>query len=297
MTTRDSESAGTRFRAAVTTDPPLQIAGAINAYAARLAEAVGFRALYISGGGVSASSRGIPDLGLITLEDVLVDVARVTGITQLPVLVDIDTGWGGAGQITHAIRELAAAGAAAVHIEDQVEHKRCGHLPGKSIVSQSEMVDRVCAAVGAKPNDNFVVMARTDALAVEGIDSAIERARACVDAGADMIFPEAVTQLDDYRAFVDAVGVPILANITEFGRTPLFSVKELAGAGVQMVLYPLSAFRAMSRAALQVYESIHSEGTQKKVVDLMQTRDELYDHLDYPRYEQELMRAASSEET
>lgn len=297
MSAGKSDPAGARFRAAVSAGRPLQIAGAINAYAARLAESAGFKALYVSGGGVSASSLGVPDLGIITLDDVLVDLRRVAGVTALPVLVDIDTGWGGPKDIAHAIRELEAGGAAAVHIEDQVERKRCGHLPGKSIVAQAEMVERVAAAASARSDESFVIMARTDALANEGLDAALERARAYVDAGADMIFPEAVSRLEDYRAIADAVGVPVLANITEFGQTPLFSVEELAETGVQMVLYPLSAFRAMSRAALQVYESILAHGTQAQVVDLMQTRDELYTQLEYKRYEQELMENTPPEGT
>lgn len=297
MTSTASDSAGARFRSAVAEDPPLQIAGAVNAYAGRLAESAGFKALYVSGGGVSACSLGVPDLGLITLDDVLTDVRRLTRVTELPVLVDIDTGWGGEAQIAQAVRELSGAGAAAIHIEDQVELKRCGHLPGKSIVSREEMVERVAAAAAAKPDPDFVVMARTDAVAVEGLDAALERAAAYIDAGADMLFPEALASLDDYRAFTSAAGVPVLANITEFGRTPLFTVDELAAAGVQMVLYPLSAFRAMSRAALQVYQSISNEGTQKNVVELMQPRVELYEFLDYQRYEAELMRAASGKES
>jgi methylisocitrate lyase len=281
-------SAGKRFRRAIEEERPLQVVGAINAYCARLAGASGFKALYVSGGGVAAASCGIPDLGITTLEDVVTDVKRLTAVTTLPVLVDIDTGWGGAFNIARAIRAMISAGAAAVHIEDQVAEKRCGHRPGKAIVSQDEMVDRVKAAVDAKTDSDFVVMARTDALAVEGVDRAIERARACVEAGADMIFPEAVTELSVYRRFADAVEVPILANITEFGKTPLFTTHELDEAGVRLVLYPLSAFRAMSRAALTVYRALREEGTQKSVVPLMQSRDELYEFLDYHAYERKL---------
>lgn len=281
-------SPGARFRAAVEAEKPLQIVGAINAYAALLAEHSGHKALYVSGGGVAASSCGIPDLGITTLEDVLIDVRRITDRTALPVLVDIDTGWGGAFNIARTVREMIRAGAAAVHIEDQVLAKRCGHRPGKAVVTQQEMVDRVKAAVDAKTDSQFVIMARTDALAVEGLQSAIDRACACVEAGADMIFPEAMESLDMYRAFVDAVKVPVLANITEFGKTPLFTRAELATAGVSMMLYPLSAFRASAKAALNVYSHLATEGTQQNVVDTMQTRMELYDHLGYHVYEQKL---------
>ncbi|WP_211236895.1 methylisocitrate lyase [Chitinimonas koreensis] len=281
-------SPGARFRAAVEAEKPLQIVGAINAYAALLAEHSGHKALYVSGGGVAASSCGIPDLGITTLEDVLIDVRRITDRTALPVLVDIDTGWGGAFNIARTVREMIRAGAAAVHIEDQVLAKRCGHRPGKAIVSAEEMVDRVKAAVDAKTDPDFVIMARTDALAVEGLDAAIERACRCVEAGADMIFPEAMESLEMYRAFVDAVKVPVLANITEFGKTPLFTRDQLGSVGVSMMLYPLSAFRAMSKAALNVYGHIAAEGTQQNVLDSMQTRMELYDHLGYHDYEQKL---------
>jgi len=281
-------SAGARFRAAVAAEQPLQVVGAINAYAARLAEHAGFKALYLSGGGVAASSCGIPDLGITTLEDVLIDARRITDVTELPLLVDIDTGWGGAFNIARAIRALTRAGVAAVHIEDQVMQKRCGHRPGKAIVSQVEMVDRVKAAVDARIDADFVIMARTDALQAEGLQAAIERAGACVEAGADMIFPEAMTELAQYQAFVKAVQVPILANITEFGATPLFTVDELRAAGVGLVLYPLSAFRAMSRAALNVYGAIRRDGTQQGVLDSMQTRMELYQHLGYHDFEQKL---------
>ena len=281
-------SPGAKFRAAVAAEKPLQVVGAINAYAALLAEHSGFKALYLSGGGVAASSCGIPDLGITTLEDVLVDARRITDVTPLPLLVDIDTGWGGAFNIARAIRALGRAGVAAVHIEDQVMQKRCGHRPGKAIVSQAEMVDRVKAAVDARLDPGFVIMARTDALQAEGLQAAIERAGACVEAGADMIFPEAMTELAQYDAFAKAVPVPILANITEFGATPLFTVEELRGVGVGLVLYPLSAFRASAKAALNVYGAIRNEGTQKHVLDTMQTRMELYEHLGYHAFEQKL---------
>ncbi|HJV07911.1 MAG TPA: methylisocitrate lyase [Chromobacteriaceae bacterium] len=281
-------TAGQRFRLAVEQEKPLQVVGAVNAYAARLAEHSGFKALYLSGGGVAACSCGIPDLGITTLEDVLIDVRRITDTTDLPLLVDIDTGWGGAFNIARAIKSLEKAGAAAVHIEDQVQQKRCGHRPNKAIVSQGEMVDRIKAATDARRDDSFVIMARTDALAVEGLDAAIERAVACVEAGADMIFPEAMTDLAMYKKFAAAVKVPVLANITEFGATPLYTTQELGENGVAMVLYPLSAFRAMSKAALNVYGAIRRDGTQQNVVDTMQTRMELYDHLNYHAYEQKL---------
>jgi methylisocitrate lyase len=279
---------GTRFRDALEQEKPLQVVGAINAYAARLAEASGFKALYVSGGGVSASSCGIPDLGITTMEDVLIDVRRVTSVTDLPVLVDIDTGWGGAFNIARTIKSMMNAGAAAVHIEDQVAEKRCGHRPGKAIVSKDEMIDRIKAAVDARTDDSFVVMARTDALAREGLEPALERACAYVEAGADMIFPEAISDIEMYRRFADATGVPILANITEFGATPLFTVEELAAVDVSLVLYPLSAFRAMSAAALKVYSALRSEGTQNGVIELMQTREELYGFLNYHDYEKKL---------
>jgi methylisocitrate lyase len=281
-------TAGQRFRKAIAEEKPLQIVGAINAYSAKLAEASGYKSLYISGGGVAASSCGIPDLGITSLEDVLIDLRRITDVTELPVLVDIDTGWGGAFNIARTVKAIIKGGAAAAHIEDQVAQKRCGHRPNKAIVSEVEMVDRVKAAVDAKTDADFVVMARTDALAVEGMQSAIDRACACVEAGADMIFPEAMTSLEQYQQFVDAVKVPVLANITEFGSTPLFSTDELASAGVSMALYPLSAFRAQSRAALQVYETLREQGTQKEVVDIMQPRMELYDYLGYHDYETKL---------
>lgn len=279
---------GARFRAALATEKPLQIIGAINAYHAMLATQSGFKAIYLSGGGVAAGSLGLPDLGISTLEDVLIDVRRITDAVDTPLLVDIDTGFGGAFNIARTIKSIAKAGAAAVHIEDQVSAKRCGHRPNKAIVSLDEMVDRVKAAVDAKPYDDFVVMARTDALAVEGLQSAIDRASACVEAGADMIFPEAMTDLKMYQQFVEAVKVPVLANITEFGATPLFTVDELATAGVGMVLYPLSAFRAMNLAALAVYQGVRKDGTQKNVLDLMQTRADLYTHLGYHAFEEKL---------
>ncbi len=282
------ESAGAKFRAAIKTEKPMQCAGTINAYHARLAEASGFKSLYISGGGVAAGSCGIPDLGITTLEDVLTDLKRITDISDLPVLVDIDTGWGGAFNIARTVRSMIKCGAAAVHIEDQVQQKRCGHRPNKAVVSESEMVDRIKAAVDAKTDPDFVIMARTDALAVEGLQSAIDRACACVEAGADMIFPEAITDLDMYKTFADTVNVPILANITEFGSTPLFTTEELAAAHVSIALYPLSAFRAANLAALRVYEAIRQQGTQQGVIDTMQTRMELYEFLGYHEFEQKL---------
>jgi methylisocitrate lyase len=281
-------SPGARFRAAVAAEAPLQVAGAINAFTARLAEATGFKALYLSGGGVAANSLGMPDLGISTMEDVLIDVRRITDITNLPLLVDIDTGWGGAFNIARAIRSMTKAGAAAVHIEDQVGAKRCGHRPGKELVAASEMVDRIKAAVDARTDENFVVMARTDALANEGLAAAIERAQAYVAAGADMIFPEAITDTSMYSAFRKAVGVPILANITEFGQTPLFTRDELKAAGVDIILYCCAAYRAMNATALKVYEAIRTEGTQRSVVPIMQTREDLYRYLDYHAYEAKL---------
>jgi methylisocitrate lyase len=281
-------SAGARFRAAIAAEKPLQIIGAINAYHAKLATQVGYKALYLSGGGVAAGSLGLPDLGISTMDDVLTDVRRISDATDTPLLVDIDTGFGGAFNIARTVKSMIKYGAAAVHIEDQVQAKRCGHRPNKAVVSQQEMVDRVKAAVDAKTDPNFVIMARTDALAVEGLQSAIDRACACVEAGADMIFPEAMTELGMYKQFANAVKVPILANITEFGSTPLFTVEELATADVGMVLYPLSAFRAMNQAALKVYETVRKEGTQKNVIPLMQTRMELYDYLGYHAFEQKL---------
>ncbi len=282
-----NDSPGTRLREAVAAESPLQVVGTITAYAARMAERSGFRAIYLSGGGVAANSLGTPDLGISSLEDVLVDVRRITDTCSLPLLVDADTGWGGAFNIARTVRSLARAGAAGMHIEDQVASKRCGHRPGKAIVPLSEMVDRIKAAVDAREGD-FVIMARTDAIAVEGIEPAMERAIACVEAGADMIFPEAIYTLDQYRQFKDAVKVPILANITEFGETPLFTTDELGSAGVDIVLYCCGAYRAMNRAAQTFYETVRREGTQKSVVPIMQTRAELYDFLDYHRYEQKL---------
>jgi methylisocitrate lyase len=281
-------SPGARFRAALRDEKPLQVAGAINAYTARLAEATGFRALYVSGGGVAANSLGMPDLGISTMDDVLIDVRRITDITELPLLVDIDTGWGGAFNIARTIRSMIKAGAAAVHIEDQVGTKRCGHRPGKELVPTAEMVDRIKAAVDARTDPAFVLMARTDALANEGLAAAIERAQAYVAAGADMIFAEAVTELPMYTRFRDAVGVPILANITEFGHTPLFTREELGAAGVDVVLYCCAAYRAMNAAALKVYEAVRAEGTQRGVVSLMQSRADLYRFLDYLAYERKL---------
>lgn len=279
---------GQRFRSAIEQHRPLPVVGAINAYAAMLAEHAGHHAVYLSGGGVAASSMGVPDLGITSLEDVLVDARRITAVTELPLLVDADTGWGSAFNIARTVREFERAGVAGMHIEDQVQAKRCGHRPNKAIVSQTEMVDRVKSAVDARVDDSFVIMARTDALAVEGMNSAIDRALACVDAGADMIFPEALTSLDEYSQFVRAVQVPVLANITEFGKTPLFTQTELGDVGVRLVLYPLSAFRAMSKAALNVYSRILADGTQAGVLDDMQTRAELYDHLGYYEYERKL---------
>ena len=289
------ESAGRKFRDAVAGEKPLQCIGAINAYHARLAEATGYKALYISGGGVAAGSCGIPDLGITTMEDVLTDLKRITDVTTLPVLVDIDTGWGGAFNIARTVRSMIKCGAGAVHIEDQVQQKRCGHRPNKAIVSQVEMVDRIKAAVDARTDPDFVIMARTDALAVEGMQSAIDRACACVEAGADMIFPEAINELPQYREFVDAVKVPVLVNITEFGATPLFTTGELAGAGVSIALYPLSAFRAANAAALRVYQTLRAEGTQKNVIDIMQSRMDLYDYLGYHAFEQKLDQLFESE--
>ena len=281
-------SAGARFRAAVAEEHPLQVVGAITAYAARMAERVGFRALYLSGGGVAANSLGMPDLGISTMDDVLIDVRRITDISDLPLLVDVDTGWGGAFNIARTVRSMIKAGAGAIHIEDQVAEKRCGHRPGKAIVSKDEMADRIKAAIDARTDESFVIMARTDAIAVEGLDAAIERALACIEAGADMIFPEAIYTLDQYRAFKSAVKVPILANITEFGKTPLFTRDELRSAGVDIVLYCCGAYRAMNKAALNFYEIVRRDGTQKNVVPAMQTREELYDFLGYHTYEEKL---------
>jgi methylisocitrate lyase len=279
---------GERLRAAVAAERPLQVVGAITAYAARMAQASGFKALYLSGGGVAANSLGIPDLGISNMDDVLTDVRRITDASSLPLLVDADTGWGGAFNIARTVRSFIKFGAAGLHIEDQVQAKRCGHRPGKEVVSREEMVDRIKAAVDARTDDAFVIMARTDALAVEGIERALERAVACVEAGADMIFPEAMTDLSLYRRFKDAVGVPVLANITEFGHTPLYSCAELAGVGVDIVLFCCSAYRAMNAAALAVYQGIRRDGTQRNVLPLMQTREDLYRYLDYHSYETKL---------
>ena len=281
-------SAGARLRAAVAAEKPLQVVGAINAYTARMAAACGFRALYLAGSGVAANSLGIPDLGISTMDDVLIDIRRITDVCPLPLLVDADTGWGGAFNIARTVRSFTKFGAGGLHIEDQVQSKRCGHRPGKEIVSQGEMVDRIKAAVDARTDEQFVIMARTDALAVEGMEKALDRAVACVEAGADMIFPEAITELAMYRRFKDAVKVPILANITEFGHTPLYTREELASVGVDVVLYCCSAYRAMNAAALATYEAIRRDGTQKNVVDRMQSRADLYKYLDYHSYEAKL---------
>lgn len=281
-------SAGLAFRQAVQTSNPLAVVGCVNAYFARLATNSGFKAIYLSGGGVAACSCGIPDLGITTMEDVLIDARRITDNVDTPLLVDIDVGWGGAFNIARTIRQFERAGVAAVHIEDQIAQKRCGHRPNKAIVSQAEMVDRIKAAVDARVDENFVIMARTDALAVAGLDAAIERAQACVEAGADMVFPEAITELSMYQQVAQAVKVPVLANITEFGATPLYTQQQLAEHGVKLVLYPLSTFRAASQAALNVYEAILRDGTQANVIDTMQTRAQLYKHLNYHDFEQKL---------
>ncbi|MBR8333865.1 methylisocitrate lyase [Burkholderia ambifaria] len=288
MSNTHLQSAGAKFRAAVAAEQPLQVVGAITAYAAKMAQAVGFKAVYLSGGGVAANSLGIPDLGISTMEDVLIDATRITNATDLPLLVDIDTGWGGAFNIARTVRSFINAGVAAVHLEDQVGQKRCGHRPGKEVVPLEEMVDRVKAAVDARTDDQFVIMARTDAAAAEGIDAAIERAIAYVEAGADMIFPEAMKTLDDYRRFKAAVKVPILANLTEFGSTPLFTLDELREANVDIALYCCGAYRAMNKAALNFYETLRRDGTQKAAVPTMQTRAELYDFLGYHEYERKL---------
>jgi methylisocitrate lyase len=279
---------GQKFRDAVAFHKPLRVVGAINAYSAIIAERIGHQALYLSGSGVACASYGLPDLGITSLDNVLEDVRRVTGASGLPLLVDVDTGWGGAFNIARTTREMIRAGAAAMHIEDQVLQKRCGHRPNKAIVDQAEMVDRIKAAVDARHDPSFVVMARTDAAAVEGMDAALERACACVEAGADMIFPEAMGTLDDYRRFCDAVKVPVLANITEFGKTPLFTTSELAGAGVAIALYPLSAHRAMAKAAELVFGALLHEPNQESVLGAMQTRAELYDYLNYHAFEAKL---------
>lgn len=280
---------GAKFRHALTEESPLQIMGTINAYAAVMAADVGYRAIYLSGGGVAAASYGLPDLGITSLNDVLEDARRITAATNVPLLVDIDTGWGGAFNIAKTIREMIRAQVAAVHLEDQMTHnKRCGHRPQKAIVSTDEMVDRIKAAVDARTDDQFVIMARTDALASEGLSAAIDRAMAYVDAGADMVFPEAITDLESYQAFTQVLNVPILANITEFGKTPLFTCEQLASVGVRMVLYPLSAFRAMNAAALTVFEQVRAQGTQRELLPVMQTREALYERLGYHAYEQKL---------
>lgn len=279
---------GTALRRAVAEEAPLQVVGAINAYAARLAEASGFRALYLSGGGVAANSLGMPDLGISTMEDVLIDLRRISDVTSLPVLVDIDTGWGGAFNIARTIRSFIKAGAGAVHIEDQVGQKRCGHRPNKEVVSTAEMVDRIKAAVDARYDDSFVIMARTDAAASEGLNASIDRACAYVEAGADMVFPEAMRELADYRRFREAVGVPILANLTEFGATPLFHIDELRSAGVDIALYCCGAYRAMNAAALGFYQTVRRDGTQRAAVPAMQSRDDLYHYLGYHDYERKL---------
>ncbi|MEE3299904.1 MAG: methylisocitrate lyase [Pseudomonadota bacterium] len=284
----NEKSAGLKFRLALEKCKPLQIVGTINAYCAMLAEDAGHEAIYLSGGGVANASYGLPDLGVTNLNDVIIDVERICNATSIPLLVDIDTGWGGALNISRTIKAMEKAGAAAVHLEDQVSQKRCGHRPNKEIVSQEEMVDRVKAAVDAKVDTNFVIMARTDALALEGLDAAVERAVACVEAGADAIFPEAILDLNQYRRFSESVDVPILANITEFGKTPLFNCQELADSGVSMVLYPLSAFRAISKAALEVYQAIAINGDQRAVLEKMQTRAELYKVLGYHAYEEKI---------
>lgn len=283
-----SETAGARFRAALTAESPLQVMGAITAYAGLMAKRTGYKALYLSGGGVAANSLGVPDLGISTMEDVLTDARRIVDATGMPLLVDIDTGWGGAFNIGRTIRNFERIGVAAVHMEDQVGQKRCGHRPGKEVVSTQEMVDRVKSAVDARTDGSFVIMARTDAAAVEGLDSAIERAVAYVEAGADMVFPEAMTSLDDYRKVKAAVKVPVLANLTEFGSTPFYTTDELRDAGVDIALYCCGAYRAMNKAALNFYETVRREGTQKNIVDILQTRAELYDFLGYHAYEDKL---------
>ncbi len=284
----NKSSPGFLLKETIKEESPLQIIGTINAYHARLAERTGFKGIYLSGGGVAAGSLGIPDLGITTLEDILIDIRRITDVTALPLLVDIDTGFGGALNISRTIKSVEKAGAAAIHIEDQVQSKRCGHRPNKAIVSSGEMVDRVKAAVDARIDNNFCIMARTDAIAVEGIESAIDRALACIEAGADMIFPEAISDLQTYKLFTDKINVPVLANITEFGSTPLFSIDELRSVNIAISLYPLSPFRAMNKAALHVYETIRKDGTQKNIIGHMQTREELYDYLNYHAYEKKL---------
>ena len=284
----ERQSAGAKFRAALAAETPLQVMGAITAYAGLMAKRTGYKALYLSGGGVAANSLGVPDLGISTMEDVLTDARRIVDATGMPLLVDIDTGWGGAFNIGRTIRNFERIGVAAVHIEDQVGQKRCGHRPGKEVVTKDEMVDRVKAAVDARTDREFVIMARTDAAAVEGLDSAIERAVAYVEAGADMVFPEAMTSLDDYRKVKAAVQVPILANLTEFGSTPFYTTDELRDAGVDIALYCCGAYRAMNKAALHFYETVRRDGTQKHIIDTLQTRAELYDFLGYHAYEDKL---------
>ena len=281
-------SSGTKFRKALAENNPLIIPGAINAYSAILAEKSGHQALYLSGGGVAAASYGMPDLGITSMEDVLIDVKRITDASSLPLLVDIDTGWGGAFNISRTIKEMIQAGAAAVHIEDQISQKRCGHRPNKSIVSSAEMEDRIKAAVDGRTDESFFIMARTDSFASEGMSGAIERAESYIEQGADGIFLEAVSSLDDYKMLKESISVPVLANITEFGKTPLFSANELSSVGVDMVLFPLSAFRAMSQIAEKVYISLAKDGTQEPLLDIMQTRDELYERLNYHEYEEKL---------
>lgn len=288
MNSKSPASAGAKFRAAVAAEQPLQVVGAITAYAAKLAEQTGFKAVYLSGGGVAANSLGVPDLGISTMDDVLIDARRITDAVDIPLMVDIDTGWGGAFNIARTIKSFIKAGVAAVHLEDQVGQKRCGHRPGKEVVAKDEMVDRVKAAVDARTDDGFVIMARTDAAAAEGIDAAIERAVAYVEAGADMIFPEAMKTLDDYRRFRAAVKVPILANLTEFGSTPFFTTEELKSANVDIALYCCGAYRAMNAAALNFYETVKRDGTQKAAVSTMQTREDLYKYLGYHAYEDKL---------
>ena len=298
QTMTKTQSAGAKFRAALKSEKPLQCIGAINAYHARLAERSGYKSIYLSGGGVAAGSLGLPDLGISNLDDVLTDIRRITDVCSLPLLVDVDTGFGASAfNVGRTVKSLVKFGAAAMHIEDQVGAKRCGHRPGKELVTKTEMVDRIKAAVDARTDPDFFIMARTDALAVEGLQAAIDRAAACVEAGADGIFPEAMTELAMYRKFADAVKVPILANITEFGSTPLFTLDELRSADVSIALYPLSAFRAMNAAALKVYQAVRKDGTQQNVVDLMQSRNDLYDYLGYHAYEQKLDNLFAKEKT
>lgn len=291
-----AQSAGARLRAALEAERPLQVAGTINAYSALLAREAGFRAIYLSGAGVANASYGLPDLGITTMNDVCEDICRITAACDLPLLVDADTGWGSAFNIRRTVREMIRAGAAGLHLEDQVAAKRCGHRPNKALVSREEMCDRLRAAADGRDDPDFVIMARTDARASEGLEAAIERAGAYVDAGADMIFAEAMQDLEDYRAFTAALDVPVLANITEFGKTPLYTLEELDSAGVALALYPLSAFRAMSRAALEVFRTLRAEGTQKAMLDNMQTRDELYEVLGYHEYERKLDALFAKEE-